>query len=141
MYGESDRLKNEFTQIGKRFMKFAKMKPLFLSCIFFSIYISYGQKPPTGTYTYQMVWAEHNGMLGPKVSVKIKGDSIYVYAMDSSKFHKKGDLIEKGILIFHQKSRKWIIATKPEDKDALDAGGCSEGPTVIDFKNKWYWQC
>ncbi len=101
-----------------------------------------GQIPPSGVYTYRIKWAEWQGKEGPLVRVKISGDSVFIYALDNTlTLIKKGELFEKGKLQFHKKSKQWIIAKMPHDKDADEVGGCSDGPTVIDFRHKWYWQC
>ena len=47
----------------------------------------------------------------------------------------------KGILMQHKSTKKWIIGVKPEDVNAQEIGGCTDGPTVIDFKNKIYSKC
>ncbi len=118
------------------------MKNIVVLFLIMNINQTFGQKPPTGTYTYAVKWAEWPNMTGPNVKVVIKKDSVFVYALDSNMtLSSKGDILAKGILIFHKKTSQWIIATKLEDKDAPEVGGCSDGPTIIDFKNKWFWLC
>ncbi len=52
----------------------------------------------------------------------------------------EGELIEKGTIMKH-KSGKWIIGRSKKDRYAPEIGGCSDGPTMIDFKKKMYWTC
>ena len=102
------------------------------------------QKPKDGIYTYKVAFAEWGGKsLGSSVTLVIKGNSIKVIANDKSNFSetKKGDIIEQGIILKHKKTGKWIIGHTANDIFAKEIGGCSEGPTVIDFKNKKWWTC
>lgn len=100
------------------------------------------QKPKNGTYTYAIAFAEWNGKsLGATCTVKVKGDSIKVIHNGKGNLSgKKGDILDEGIIVKH-KSGKWIIARKATDKNAKEIGGCSDGPSVIDFKQKKWWSC
>lgn len=113
---------------------------LFLSV--FYIGDTYAQRPKNGTYTYQVAFAEWQGRsMGATVLVKIKGDSIYVIHDGSNLSGKKGEVIDKGIIMKHRKTGQWIIGQDPRDRDAPDVGGCSDGPSVIDFIRKKFWLC
>ncbi len=46
-----------------------------------------------------------------------------------------GKIILEGILLKH-KSGKWIIGETETDRNAEEIGGCSGGPTPVDFKTK-----
>ena len=50
-------------------------------------------------------------------------------------------LIDEGALGFHKRSNQWIIVRSKTDLEANEVGGCSDGPTVVDLKNKIYWSC
>ncbi|WP_209144220.1 MULTISPECIES: hypothetical protein [Chitinophaga] len=50
-------------------------------------------------------------------------------------------MIDSGIILRHKKTGKWIIAHDKKDADAPEAGGCSDGPSVIDFKRKIFRMC
>lgn len=102
----------------------------------------FSQKPANGTYTYTIAFAEWNGQsLGATCTVKIKNDSIWVVHNGSKKLDgTKGEVIDSGLITKH-KSGKWIIAHSPKDKNATEIGGCSDGPRVIDFKQKKFWLC
>ena len=102
------------------------------------------QKPKDGTYTYKVAFAEWGGKsLGSLVTVVIKGNAIKVIANDKTNLtgSKKGDIIEQGIILKHKKTGQWIIGHSTNDQFAKEVGGCSDGPTVIDFKNKKWWTC
>lgn len=105
--------------------------------------LAQAQKPKDGTYAYTVAYAEWDGKsLGSTCTVIIKGDSIKViHDGNKSMTGNKGDILDEGIIIKHVKTGKWIIAKSPKDKDAKDIGGCTDGPTVIDFKNKKWWTC
>ncbi|MEO8711275.1 MAG: hypothetical protein ABI405_04080 [Parafilimonas sp.] len=113
----------------------------FLSFLFFTVTIA--QKPKDGIYTYSIAFEEWQGKsLGATCTVIIKGDSIKI--MNDGKGNlsgKKGDIIDEGIIMKNTRTCKWIIGHSLKDKDAKDIGGCSEGPSVIDFKNKIFWSC
>ncbi|SKA41636.1 hypothetical protein SAMN04488128_105485 [Chitinophaga eiseniae] len=103
---------------------------------------AYAQKPKNGTYVYQVAFDEWGGRShGATVLVKIKGDSIYVIHNGGNLSGKKGEIIDSGIIMKHRKSGAWIIGHTPADKDAPEVGGCSDGPSVIDFKRKKFRLC
>jgi hypothetical protein len=104
---------------------------------------TFAQKPKDGTYTYSIAWAEWGSKtLGATCTVIIKGDSIkVVHNGKGNVTGKKGDIYDEGIIMKHKKTGKWIIGHSPEDVDAKEAGGCSEGPAVIDFRRKVFWSC
>lgn len=98
--------------------------------------------PLSGVYEYDVAYAEHMGKsFGVKVTIDIFGDSVKViYTGVGSISAKIGGVWDSGILIRH-KSGVWIIGQKPEDANTDEYGGCSDGPAIIDFKNKRYWTC
>ena len=118
------------------------MKPILL--VIFLVFSSqlFSQKPANGTYTYTIAFAEWNGqLLGATCTVKIQNDSIWIIHNGSKKLDgTKGEVIDSGVIAKH-KSGKWIIAHFPKDKIAKKVGGCSDGPRVIDFKQKKFWLC
>jgi hypothetical protein len=117
---------------------------ILLACVFNSMFFTvHAQKPKNGTYTYSIAFAEWGGKsLGATCTVVIKGDSIKVIHNGKANLSgNKGDIIAEGIIMKHKKTGKWIIGHDVKDKDAEDVGGCSEGPSVIDFKGKKFWTC
>lgn len=119
-----------------------KSLPIALLLCTFAV-CAHAQKPGNGTYTYAVAFAEWQGKsLGATCTVVIKGDSIKViYNGIGHLSVKKGDILDQGIIIKHQPTGKWIIGHSPADRHAKEIGGCSDGPTVIDFKNKKWWTC
>ena len=99
------------------------------------------QKPRNGTYTYIVAFAEHQGRsLGASCSVQIKGDSIIVIN-NGNLTGTKGEIIERGIIMKHKRTGKWIIGHNAKDIYAEEIGGCSDGPTEVDFKHRKLWLC
>jgi hypothetical protein len=99
--------------------------------------------PPDGAYRFDVAFAEWEGKsMGEKVTVIIKGDSIkVVYEGDGNLTNaKKGDVFSKGILVKH-KTGVWIIGKSKSDAQLDEIGGCSGGPTIVDFKTRKYWMC
>jgi hypothetical protein len=123
-------------------MKLRKTLVLTLSFLFMS-QVTQAQKPNSGTYTYSIAWAEWGGKtLGATCTVIIKGDSIKViHNGNPNVTGKKGHIFAEGIIMKHKKTGKWIIGSSNEDRDAKEIGGCSDGPAVIDFKQRKFWSC
>ncbi|MGB0882656.1 MAG: hypothetical protein ACPGSO_06850 [Vicingaceae bacterium] len=99
--------------------------------------------PPNGTYIYDIAFAEWGGKsMGEKVTVIIKEDSVNIIYDGGGNLSltKKGEVIDRGILRKHV-SGKWIISQSKEDIFAEEIGGCSGGPSIIEFKKKKYWIC
>lgn len=98
--------------------------------------------PPDGSYVYDVAFAEWDGIsMGNKVSVTIIKDSIYVVYNGIGNLEiKTGEVIDSGIIIKHH-SGQWIIANKPDDRNLKEIGGCSGGPSIVDFKTRKYWMC
>ncbi len=120
------------------------MKTFLIACLFLCAYtVILAQKPKDGTYTYSIAFAEWNGKsLGAKCTVIIKGDSIKVIHNGQGNLTgKKGDILDQGIIMKHTKTGKWIIGHSDKDKGAKEIGGCSDGPSIIDFKRKKFWSC
>src|SRR5215203_2664676 len=101
------------------------------------------QKPRDGTYTYSIAWAEWGGKtMGATCTVIIRGNTIkVVHDGRPNVTGQKGDIYAQGIIMKHTKTGKWIIGQSKKDKDAKEIGCCTEGPAIIDFKNKKFWSC
>ena len=104
---------------------------------------AHAQKPANGVYTYKIAYAEWNGKsLGATCTVVIKGDRIkVVHNGKGNVTGKKGDIFDEGIIMKHTKTGKWIIGHSLKDKNAKEIGGCSDGPSEIDFNKKLFWAC
>ncbi|NII26930.1 hypothetical protein HB364_17705 [Pseudoflavitalea sp. X16] len=119
------------------------MRALFLSILMVVVLMANAQKPKDGTYTYSIAFEEWQGKsLGATCTVVINGDSIKVVHDGTGNLTgKKGDVLSQGIIMKHAKSGKWIVGHSLKDKEAKEIGGCSGGPTIIDFKRKKFWLC
>lgn len=90
----------------------------------------------------KVVFAQWEGKsLGVSCSVYIKGDSITLIHDGSNLSGNEGEILEQGILMKHVSTGKWIIANDPQDIYALEIGGCTGGPTIIDLIDKQVWFC
>jgi hypothetical protein len=100
------------------------------------------QIPKSGTYTYDIAFAEWGGKSnGATCTVIIKGDSIKVLHNGTGNLTgKKGDILDRGIIMKHKKTGKYIIARTPQDQNTDEANGC-EGSSIIDFTRKKFWTC
>lgn len=99
--------------------------------------------PPDGKYRYDIAFAEWEGKSrGEKVTVVIKGASVKVlYEGDGQlTMTEPGEILDEGILRKH-KSGQWIITKSKDDIKIDEVGGCTGGPSVIDFENKKFWIC
>ncbi len=121
-------------------MKFKLIGTIFLIFIYIS---SFGQKLKNGTYKFSIRDAEYvSHPIVAKCKVIIKRDKIKVIYIDSSlTLIKYGDIFDEGILMWHKKTKQWIIGHSKQDKNAKEVGGCSDGPRVIDLKKKEIWNC
>ena len=117
------------------------------SAIAFLLAISLGactSEPPLpiapGVYRFQQRFAEHPSMQGAKLKATIEGRRIELVNEGDSNVLPRG-LVEKGMLRWHARTGQWIIVSGPDDADADEVGGCSDGPTVIDLVARIYWTC
>jgi hypothetical protein len=115
---------------------------LLVFLLFFPYSKSFTQKPANGTYTYAIAFAEQQGKsLGATCTVIIKGDSIkIVHNGKPGLTGKKGEIMDEGIIMKH-KTGVWIIGHSRKDINAEEFGGCTDGPTEIDFKRKKWRKC
>ena len=116
---------------------------LLICCCLYGSHLVFAQKPRNGIYTYAIAWDEWGGkILGATCTVIIKGDSIKVlHDGKPGVTGTKGDVMDEGLIRRHKKTGKWIIAHSEKDIHAKDVGGCSDGPTVIDFVKKQWHSC
>ena len=90
---------------------------------------------PQGTFVYGLYFSEFSGrMEDAPCNVTIKGNHIIVEKTADSELSGPKIIIE-GELRKH-KSGRWIISQNPEDVNSDEIGGCSDGPTPIDFDTK-----
>ena len=92
-----------------------------------------------GSYTFQHKFAEHPNSESISLDVEITGSKITVTNNNELSAWPKG-VVEEGQLFLHS-SKKWIITHNESDKQAIEVGGCTDGPTVVDLIKKVYWTC
>ena len=98
--------------------------------------------PSNGKYNFDIAFAEWNGKsMGEKVTILIHNKTIKViYEGGNLTQSKKGDILDEGEIMKH-KTGVWIIGKNKSDIQLDEIGGCTGGPTIIDFINKKYWMC
>jgi len=93
-----------------------------------------------GVYRFQQRFAEQPSMPGTELKATIDGRHIELANTGDSTIFPNG-VIEDGVLSWHARSRQWIIVSAPSDARAVDVGGCSGGPAVVDLVARIYWTC
>jgi hypothetical protein len=98
--------------------------------------------PPiaSGQYTFAHRYAEQPNMKLTPVTIKIQGWHVVVVSRTADHGFPIG-VISEGLLMWHSRSKHWIIGENAKDRQAAEVGGCSAGPEVIDLKNRIYWTC
>ena len=93
-----------------------------------------------GEYTFQHRDAEFPDSPGFPVKVSIRGRKVTV---TNPKPHGPipSGVIERATLMWHAKTKQWILGHSDADREASDVGGCSAGPNVVDFKTRMIWTC
>jgi hypothetical protein len=101
-------------------------------------------EPPlrSGDYVFvhKFAEAEQSNIPSIKLDVRIRGRHIVLTNNDKTDVFPAG-VVEQGTLMWHAASHQWIIGTEPTDTNALEVGGCSDGPSVVDLERKIYWTC
>lgn len=119
------------------------MRTFILFCLLtFTTLLIQAQKPKDGTYTFSIAFAEWGGKSqGNTCTVIIKGNKVKVINNGTGTLKNyKGYVMDEGILMIHR-TGKWIIGQNAKDKYAKEIGGCSGGPSELDFKKKLFWIC
>jgi hypothetical protein len=94
----------------------------------------------SGRYAFQHRFAEQPEMPSIPLLARISGHHIVLINRTPSAVFPKG-VIAEGTLMWHARSGQWIIGDKASDRDAEEAGGCSDGPEVVDLVRLIYWTC
>ena len=94
----------------------------------------------SGNYTFQHRFAEHPDMQSFQLTAKINGNHIVLINNEPSNAFPKG-VVAEGTLMWHSRSRQWVIGNSNDDRDAVEVGGCSDGPEVVDLQGRTYWTC
>lgn len=93
-----------------------------------------------GDHVFQHRFAEHPDMPSVALVATIKKGHITLTNSQPSDVFPSG-IIAEGTLMWHARTRQWIIGDDQSDKDASEVGGCSAGPEVVDLQNRIYWTC
>jgi hypothetical protein len=94
----------------------------------------------SGEYGFSHKYTEHPNMVSVRLTAEIEGNHIRLINNDKSDVFPKG-VVEEGILMWHEKSKQWIIGSDKNDVLAKEVGGCSDGPSVVDLAERIYWTC
>jgi hypothetical protein len=120
------------------------MKPLIMLIALVSSSVAAAAEPKLpihpGQYTFQHKFAEHPNMQSISLTAKITGRHIVLINEVQSEVFPKG-VIADGTLMWHSKSKQWIIGQNKSDRHAKDVGGCSDGPEVVELEQRVYWTC
>lgn len=95
---------------------------------------------PEGTYAFRQRSAEHPQLPAHPLVARIRGTHI-VLINRSRAAHMPLGVVAEGELMWHAKSKQWILGHDPADRTADEVGGCSDGPEVVDLKQRVYWVC
>jgi hypothetical protein len=95
----------------------------------------------SGTYPFQWKDAEFPNSSGFSVTVEISGNRVRVNNQRTQGAAPVGELAI-GELMWHVKSKQWILGHSESDKLAASVGGCDDAdPFVVDFASREIWTC
>jgi hypothetical protein len=94
----------------------------------------------SGTYTFQHRDAEFPDSTGFPVSVEIDGVRVVV-TNPSVHGPIPSGVIDRATLMWHAKTKQWLLGHSEADRQAAEVGGCTGGPVVVDFSSKTLWTC
>jgi hypothetical protein len=93
-----------------------------------------------GEYAFRYRSAEHPNLPPHPLVAHITGTRIVLINRKSSSVFPLG-VIAECELMWHAASKQWILGHDPVDRTAEEVGGCSDGPEVVDLKERVYWTC
>ena len=93
-----------------------------------------------GEYVFKHRYVEQPNIESITLMARIDGTHIVLMNHDSFDVFPEGK-IEEGTLFWHAATKQWIIVHSPTDRTAVEVGGCSGGPPVIDLQSRIYWTC
>ena len=94
----------------------------------------------SGQYTFQHRFAAQPNFPSIPLMVKISGNHITLINQSDSAFMPKG-VIDRGTLMWHSKSKQWIVGHTGLDRRAEEVGDCANGPAIVDLQKRIYWTC
>jgi hypothetical protein len=103
-----------------------------------------GSAPPlpiaSGQYTFRHRFAEQPDLPSISLTAKIRGHHIVLVNPGKARIFPHG-VVAEGTLMWNVAIRQWVIGTAASDSTTPEAGGCSEGPEVVDLVHHTYWTC
>jgi hypothetical protein len=121
-----------------------RMKPLFILMLFVVSAAVAGSPPPlpipSGQYTFRHRFAEQPDLPSISLTAKIRGHHIVLINPGKARVFPHG-VVAEGTLMWNVAIKQWVIGTEASDSTTPEAGGCSEGPEVVDLVNRTYWTC
>ena len=119
-------------------------KHLFTLMLFATFTAAAGSAPPLpiqpGQYAFRHRFAEQPNMPSIALTAKISGHHIVLINPGKDGVFPHG-VVAEGTLMWNVAIRQWIIGQDTSDRYTHEAGGCSEGPEVVDLANRIYWTC
>jgi hypothetical protein len=94
----------------------------------------------SGQYTFRHRFAEQPDLPSITLAATIRGHHIVLVNPGESGVFPHG-VVAEGSLMWNVAIRQWVIGTEASDRTTREAGGCSEGPEVVDLVNRTYWTC
>ena len=94
----------------------------------------------SGTYQFQHRDMEFPGSKGFHVTAKISGYHIRIVNTQEHGVIPRG-LLSDATLMWHKRTKQWILGHHNADRYATEVGGCSDGPQVVDLARRIYWTC
>jgi len=103
-----------------------------------------GSAPPLpiapGQYTFRHRFAEQPDLPSITLAATIRGHHIVLVNRGESRVFPHG-VVAEGSLMWNVAIKQWVIGEDASDSTTGEAGGCSEGPEVVDLVNRIYWTC
>jgi hypothetical protein len=93
-----------------------------------------------GAFRFQHGSAEQPSTQGMELKATIDGGRIEQVNDGAAGLLPQG-VVEQGLLLWHARSRRWIVGSSRSDADADEVGGCSGVPAVVDLVASAYWTC
>ena len=98
------------------------------------------RRPADGRYRFEHRYAEHPSLPGFAVTVVVRKGRVSVINPQAEDQFPRGT-IDGGLLLWNHPTRQWIIGQSADDAHSDNVGGCSDGPSVVDFQRRIYWTC
>jgi len=95
---------------------------------------------PSGQYTFRHRFAEQPDLPSITLTANIRGHHIVLINPGKARVFAHG-VVAEGTLMWNVAIKQWVIGTEASDSTTPEAGGCSEGPEVVDLVHRIYWTC